>query len=267
LRVARFAARFSDFHVASETNALMRRMVDAGEVDALVPERVWQELARGLMEAKPSHMFAVLHACGALQRILPELAAVLDSGVMPVIDYAARQHYALPIRVAALLQGLHPAGTLSTTTTTTTTTTSTALDAHATEAINLLEQVCERLKIPNDCRDLARMRVREHATLQEAFSLDAAKLVRLLERCDAFRKPQRYMEMLISAESTEIAQLGDAARPWAQRAYLTALLQAAQSVNAGQVAALHPNAPEQIALAIHAARVAAVRVFQAQTAG
>ena len=76
LRVARFAARFADFTVAPETNALMRQMVDAGEVDALVPERVWQELARGLMEAKPSRMFEVLRDCGALARILPELDAL-----------------------------------------------------------------------------------------------------------------------------------------------------------------------------------------------
>src|SRR5690606_13537656 len=120
LRVARFAARFPQFVVAQETNLLMRAMVDNGEVDALVPERVWQELSRGLMETRPSRMFEVLRDCGALQRILPELDALwgvpqpeqhhpeIDTGVhvMMVVDYAADQQYSLSVRCAALLNDL-----------------------------------------------------------------------------------------------------------------------------------------------------------------
>ncbi|MBX9868265.1 MAG: multifunctional CCA addition/repair protein, partial [Burkholderiaceae bacterium] len=124
LRIARFAARFSQppfaFSLAPETLSLMQSMVQAGEVDALVAERVWQEIARGLMEAKPSRMFEVLRACGALQRLLPELDALwgvpqpekyhpeIDTGVhiMLVLDYAAERGYALPIRFAALLHDL-----------------------------------------------------------------------------------------------------------------------------------------------------------------
>ncbi|KAB2936986.1 MAG: multifunctional CCA addition/repair protein, partial [Rhodocyclaceae bacterium] len=120
LRVARFAARFADFRVAEETLALMRLMVDNGEVDHLVPERVWQELSRGLMEARPSRMLAVLHECGALAKILPELDRLfgvpqpaehhpeIDTGahVLRVVDQAAARHFALPVRFAALLHDL-----------------------------------------------------------------------------------------------------------------------------------------------------------------
>ena len=271
LRVARFAARFTDFHVAPDTNALMQRMVDAGEVDALVPERVWQELARGLMERQPSRMFAVLRDCGALQRILPELAALwgvpqpvqyhpeVDTGahVMLVIDYAAAQNYALPIRVAALLHDLGKGSTP-------------AAEwphhiGHEARSGMLVEQVCERLKIPNDCRDLARMTAREHGNVGQALALRAATLVSLLERCDAFRKPQRFLDMLISAECDHCGRPGYQTRPFGQRAYLAGALQAAQSVNAGQVAALHPAAPAKIAAAIHAARVAAVQAYRDHT--
>ena len=120
LRAARFLARFTDFTLAPETLQLMQQMVADGEVDALVPERVWQELARGLMEARPSRMFETLRTCGALQRIFPELNALwgvpqppqhhpeVDTGVhvMMVIDYAASRNFSLPVRFAALTHDL-----------------------------------------------------------------------------------------------------------------------------------------------------------------
>ena len=268
LRLARFAARFTDFTVAPETNLLMQKMVAAGEVDALVPERVWQELARGLMAAQPSRMFAVLRACGALARLLPELDRLwgvpqparyhpeIDTGahVMLVVDYAAQQHYDLPIRVAALLHDLGK-GT-------------TPPDqwphhhGHEARGVELVDQVCQRLKIPNDCRDLALMTAREHGNVGRAAELRAATIVTLLERCDAFRKPQRFIDMLHAAECDHRGRPGFVEQPFPQMTALAATLAAAQTVNGGQIAAdmvqRFPGEPQRIPEAIRAARVAAV---------
>ena len=265
LRVARFAARFGDFTVAPETNALMRDMVQAGEVDELVPERVWQEIARGLMEARPSRMFAVLRECGALVRILPELDALwgvpqpakyhpeIDTGVhvMLVIDYAAKQGYALPVRFAALThdlgKGVTPPEHWP------------AHRGHEALGVELVERVCKRLKIPSDCRDLAVMTAREHGKVTHAFELQAEDLVCLLERCDAFRKPQRFADMLLASSCDHFGRTGWESKPYPQVAHLQAVLAAAQSVNAGQVAQAHAGSPQGIAQAVHAARVAAAR--------
>jgi tRNA nucleotidyltransferase (CCA-adding enzyme) len=264
LRVARFAARFTDFRVAPETNALMRRMVRDGEVDALVPERVWQELARGLMEAKPSRMFEVLRDCGALARILPELDALwgvpqpekyhpeIDTGVhvMMVIDYAAQQGYDLPIRCAALMHDLGKGGTPPSEWP--------HHYGHEGRGVALVEQVCKRLKIPNDCRDLARMTAREHGNVGRALELRANTIVTLFERCDAFRKPQRFIDMLRASECDHRGRTGFADKPFPQAAYLQQALNAARSVNAGEVARRYGDQPQRIPDAIHAARVAAV---------
>jgi tRNA nucleotidyltransferase (CCA-adding enzyme) len=264
LRVARFAARFADFSIAPETVTLMRRMVEAGEVDALVPERVWQELARGLMEAVPSRMFAVLRQCGALARILPELDVLwgvpqpalhhpeIDTGVhvMMVIDYAARQQYSLPIRCAALMHDLGKGATPPEEWP--------KHHGHEARSVKLAEQVCKRLKIPNDCRDLAVMTAREHGNVGRALELRAGTIVTLFERCDAFRKPQRFIDMLCAAECDYRGRAGFDDRPFPQAAYLQAALQAAQAVNAGEVAQRHLDQPQRIAEAVHAARVAAV---------
>jgi len=268
LRVARFAARFADFRVADETNALMRQMVEAGEVDALVPERVWQELARGLMEKRPSRMFEVLRACGALQRILPELDALwgvpqperhhpeIDTGVhvMMVIDYAAQIGAGLPVRCAALFHdlgkgvtnpGLWPKH-----------------HGHEMHSEKLVNAVCKRLKIPNDCRDLALMTAREHGNIGRAFELRARTVVLLFERCDAFRKPQRFIDMLTASECDHRGRTGFAERPFPQKAYLQELLQTVQAVDSGAVAQLmrqrYPEQPERIPEAIRNARIRAI---------
>jgi tRNA nucleotidyltransferase (CCA-adding enzyme) len=264
LRVARFAARFADFSVAPETVALMRRMVEAGEVDALVPERVWQELARGLMEAKPSRMFEVLRQCGALARILPELDVLwgipqpelhhpeIDTGVhvMMVIDYAADRHFGLPIRCAALMhdfgKGETPPEEWP------------KHHGHEARSVRLVEQVCKRLKIPNDCRDLAVMTAREHGNVGRALELRANTIVTLLERCDAFRKPQRFVDMLHASECDSRGRTGFADRPFPQSACLQTALHAAQSVNAGEIAQRYLDRPQHIPQAVHAARVVAV---------
>lgn len=268
LRVARFAARFPEFSVASETNALMQHMVVAGEVDALVPERVWQELARGLMEQKPSRMFAVLRDCGALKRILPELDILwgvpqpaqhhpeIDTGVhvMMVVDYAAQQNYSLPIRCAALLhdlgKGVTPPEQWP------------RHHGHEMHSAKLVDVVCKRLKIPNDSRDLALMTAREHGNIGRALELRAATIVTLFERCDAFRKPQRFIDMLHAAECDHRGRTGFAERPFPQNAYLQSALMAAQTVNGGEIAMTmqqrYPEQPKRIPDAIHEARVQAV---------
>lgn len=264
LRVARFAARFQDFTVAPETNRLMQDMVVAGEVDALVPERVWQELSRGLMEARPSRMFEVLRACGALARILPELDVLwgvpqpekhhpeIDTGVhvMMVIDYAAARGFDLPIRCAALLHDLGKGATPPEQWP--------RHYGHEGKGVALVEQVCKRLKIPNDCRDLAVMAAREHGNVMRALEMRANTLVSLLERCDAFRKPRRFLDMVRASECDHRGRTGFHDTPFPQAAYLESVLRAAQSVNAGDIARSCAGQPQRIPEAIHAARVAAV---------
>ncbi len=265
LRIARFAARFADFTVAPETNEMMRQMVAAGEVDALVPERVWQELARGLMEAKPSRMFEVLRACGALARILPELDALwgvpqppqhhpeIDTGVhvMLVIDVAASRRYALPIRFAALTHDLGKGATPPAEWP--------RHHGHEGRSAALVRAVCQRLKIPNDCQDLALMTAREHGNVARALELRAVTVVSLLERCDAFRKPQRFVDMLRATECDYRGRSGFEQRPFPQAPYLEAMLAAAQSVKAGVIAAMFVQEPQRIPEAIRAARVELVR--------
>ncbi|UWE15962.1 multifunctional CCA addition/repair protein [Herbaspirillum huttiense] len=269
LRVARFAARFADFTVAPETNALMQRMVQEGEVDALVPERVWQELARGLMEHKPSRMFEVLRACGALQRILPELDALwgvpqpekwhpeIDTGVhvMLVVDWAAAQNFSLPIRFAALLHDLGKG----------TTPPEIWPRHHGHEARSelLAEDVCTRLKVPGECRDLALMTAREHGNVGRSFEMRPDTLVKFFARCDAFRKPQRFVDMLRASECDHRGRTGLELQPFPQAAYLEGALQAAQAIDAGAIAQQQAQ-PQRIPEAILAARTAQVAAYVEQ---
>jgi tRNA nucleotidyltransferase (CCA-adding enzyme) len=202
LRLARFAARFPGFQVAPETLALARRMVAAGEVDALVPERVWQELSRGLMQPRPSLMFQVLRDCGALQRLLPELERLwgvpqrpehhpeVDTGVhvMMVVDMAARLGAPLAVRFAALTHDLGKG--------TTPPPQWPRHIGHESRSVELLAGLSARLRVPGDCRELAQVVAAEHGNVHRSAGLDAAALVRLLERCDAWRRPQRFDEVL-----------------------------------------------------------------------
>jgi tRNA nucleotidyltransferase (CCA-adding enzyme) len=243
-------------------------MVNAGEVDALVPERVWQELARGLMEAKPSRMFEVLRNCGALARILPELDALwgvpqpekhhpeIDTGVhvMMVIDVAAAAGHDLTIRFAALTHDLGKGSTPPAEWP--------RHHGHEARSVKLVSAVCERLKIPNDCRDLALMTAREHGNVGRALELRPDTIVSLLERCDAFRKPQRFADMLHASECDHRGRSGFENRPFPQSGHLKMALAAAQAVDAGQIAAQtmerYPGQPQRIQQAIRAARIAAV---------
>lgn len=269
LRLARFAARFSDFTVAPETNELMKRMVAEGEVDALVAERVWQELARGLMEDKPSRMFEVLRDCGALVRILPELDALwgvpqpekwhpeIDTGVhiMQVIDCAAQLQRELPVRFACLMHDLGKAVTPSDNWP--------AHHGHEGLGVKLVEQVCKRLRVPTECRDLALMTAREHGNVGRALQLRANTIVTLLERCDAFRKPARFTQMLLATECDSRGRIGPnasyAEAPFPQLAHLETALAAARGVNAGEIAQGCADNPQRIPERVHAARISAVK--------
>lgn len=246
LRLARFAARFDDFTVAPETLELARRMVAAGEVDALVPERVWQELSRGLMQPRPSLMFEVLRACGALQRLLPELNRLWDDvsssvdnagvRVMHVLDRAARLDTPLPVRFACLTHAV-------------------AQD----RGRGVLRELSQRLRVPGECRELAEVVASEHGAVHHSAGLDATGALRLLERCDAFRKPQRFEQVLLACECVALKPVGV---PYAPRQRLLQALTLAQAVDTAVVAtaaqAQGLQGP-QIAERIQAARIGAVQ--------
>jgi len=242
LRVARFAARFADFTIAPDTQALMRAMVEDGEADALVPERVWQELSRGLMEPKPSRMFEVLRDCGALARVLPEVDRLwgvpqraeyhpeVDTGVhlMMVLDMSARLAAPLPVRFACLAhdlgKGTTPASVLP------------KHIGHEERSARLLKKVAGRLRVPTECSEIADVVAREHGNIHRSSEFGAGAVLRLLERCDAFRKPQRFADILLACECDARGRLGFEERPYPQRDRLLDALSAAQGVSTRDVA-------------------------------
>jgi tRNA nucleotidyltransferase (CCA-adding enzyme) len=242
LRTARFAARFAGFTIAPETMALMRDMVAAGEVDALVPERIWQELSRGVMERTPSRMFVVLRECGALARLMPELDRLfgvpqppqhhpeIDTGVhvMMVLDWAAAQGWTLPVRWAALLHDLGKG------------TTPAELwprhHGHEGRSVDLVKTLCARLRVPSDCRDLAVLVARDHGNAHRAEELRPATILELLERTDAFRRPERFAEFMQACEADFHGRTGYESRPYPPSDLLNKALAAALGVDAGEIA-------------------------------
>ena len=268
LRLARFAARFADFSVAPETLTLMREMVDSGEVDHLVAERVWQELARGLMEATPSRMFEVLRDCGALQRLLPEVDRLwgvpqradyhpeVDTGahLMMVLDMTARLGAPLTVRFACLGHDLGKG-----------TTPPDILPrhlGHEERSARLLKDLCERLRVPTECRELADVVAREHSNVHRSTDFGASALVRLLERCDALRKPQRMADILLACECDARGRLGHFESPYPQRQRLLTMLAAMQAVDTKNIAgnAMATGASgKKVGELIHQARVTAVQ--------
>jgi len=264
LRLARFAARLADFSVAPETIELMRGMVASGEVDHLVAERVWQELAKGLMEAAPSRMFEVLRQCGALTRLLPEVDALfgvpqradyhpeIDTGVhtLMVVDESARRGYSLPVRFAALTHDLGKA-----------TTPADLLPrhhGHEARGVRLATALCERLRVPNDCRDLALLAARYHGDVHRAAELRSSTLVTLLERTDALRRPERFQRLLEACQCDFNGRLGWADRRYESDRRLLAILAAVRTVDAGAIALACAD-KTKIPAMVHAARVAAIK--------
>jgi tRNA nucleotidyltransferase (CCA-adding enzyme) len=266
LRVARFAARFADlgFRVADETRELMRAMVDAGEVDALVPERVWQELARALGEDRPSRFFEVLRDCGALARLLPELDRLwgvpqpiqwhpeIDTGVhvMLVLDMAARLSSDLEVRFAALChdlgKGTTPPDILP------------SHKGHEGRGAALVDVLCDRFKIPNRCRELARITARDHGLVHKVDELRAGTILDLLEGADAIRRPARFQQMLIACEADYRGRTGYAERPYPQGERLRRLLEVVAGVDVGTIA-LAAREPRLIPERIRAARIGAIK--------
>ncbi|MFH1494587.1 MAG: multifunctional CCA addition/repair protein [Pseudomonadota bacterium] len=267
LRLARFAARFEQFSIAPETLELMREMVRNGEVDALVPERVWQELAKGLMERRPSRMFQTLRECGALIRILPEVDRLfgvpqpvqyhpeIDTGihVMMAIDYAANRDYPLEVRFAALTHDLGKGTTPQ-------------IEwprhiAHEQRSFELIKPLCVRLRVPNDCRDLALVTARFHGIAHRAEELRAETLLKLLQDSDALRQPQRFEYFLQACESDFCGRTGFDQQPFVQADMLRRGLEVVAAVDAGAVA-IQCVDPGQIRDQVHQARLRALKQWQ-----
>ena len=264
LRAARFAARFADFTISDETLSLMRQMVQNGEVNALVSERVWQELSRGLMENKPSRMFEVLRECGALKVILPELDALwgvpqppqhhpeIDTGVhvMMVIDYAAKQNFSLPVRFAALVhdlgKGTTPADILP------------RHIGHEERSVKLIKDVVARLRVPNDCKELAHIVAKFHGKLHAASKMRPDTLLKFLIELDAIRQPERFEDFLKACESDSRGRTGLENCALPETELVKTALKAALDVDAGAIAK-GMTEPEKIKQAVFVARLEAVK--------
>jgi tRNA nucleotidyltransferase (CCA-adding enzyme) len=241
LRVARFAARFPHFTVAPQTLALMARMVGDGEVDALVPERVWQELSRGLMEDHPGRLFEVLRECGALERLLPEVARLwgvpqppehhpeVDCGahLLLVLQACAQARAPLAVRWACLCHDLGKADTPPAQWP--------RHHGHEGRSAQRARELAERLRVPADCRELAELTAREHGHVHRSDTLAAAAVLRLLERCDALRRPERFESLLLACECDMHGRLGQASSDYPPRRRLGAALRALQQADTASV--------------------------------
>ena len=243
LRLARFAARFADFQTAPATAMLMREMVSTGEAAALVPERVWAEISTGLMEAHPERMVDVLRTCGALRVLLPEVNALwgvpqsaehhpeIDTGVhlMTVLQQAAAVAAPLDVRWACLMHDLGKS-----------TTPPVLLPrhiGHEARSVQLLRRIGQRLRVPVACTELAEVVAREHGHIHRSETLGAGALLRLLERCDALRKPERFAAVLQACACDARGRLHRDHSPYPQAERLGSALAAALAVATDTVAA------------------------------
>jgi len=238
LRVARFAARFAPlgFRVADETLALMRRITDSGEARTLVAERVWQETERALAEAHPEVFFETLRACGALAVIFPEIAALsgvpqpprwhpeIDTGVhvMLALQYAAGRGASGAVRFAALTHDLGKAQTPKADWP--------SHHGHEEFGVPLINELCDRLKVPNTHRELAILAARYHTLVHRALELRPATVLTLLESCDAFRRAERFAELLLACEADARGRTGRENAPYPQVGYLKQALTTAAGV-------------------------------------
>ncbi|MDN5871872.1 MAG: multifunctional CCA addition/repair protein [Nitrococcus sp.] len=271
LRLARFAARFTQlgFTIAPETLELCREMVTAGEVDALVPERVWQELARALMEPTPSAFVRVLRGCSALQQLFPELDRLfgvpqradfhpeVDTGAhaLLALDLSVQLSDQLPVRFAVLLHDLGKG-----------TTPATELPrhrGHEERGVPLVEAICARLRVPSACRELAKLVARHHLKCHRALELRPTTVVALLEALDTFRRPQRLPSFLAACEADARGRTGFEHRDYPQARYLTEAYQAAAAVPIQPLLDQGLQGP-QIAQALRRERIAAVARLRRQ---
>lgn len=266
LRVARFAARFASlgFKLADETLALMRAMSENGEVDALVPERIWQETFKALQTDAPAVFFQVLRACGALQRVFPEIDRLfgvpqpqkhhpeIDTGVhmLLVLEQATRLSDDVAVRFAALTHDLGKG--------------STPADilphhyGHEERSVKLVEALCTRLRVPKDYRELAVLVARYHGQAHRARELRADTLLKLFKGCDALRRPQRFAQFLLACEADARGRLRMEHAPYPQADYLRAALAAAGAVDA-QSLGCEPLEGAEIGVRLEAARLEAIK--------
>lgn len=263
LRVARFAARFVEFHIADETNTLMRQMVKNGEVDALVPERVWAELERALGEIRPSRFFEVLRDCSALEKLFPELERLygvpqptqyhpeIDTGVhvMLVLDQATRLSNDTQVRFAALLHDLGKG--------TTPKEEWPRHIGHEQHSVDLVKAICARFRVPNDYRDLAVLVARYHGDCHRADELRPATLLERLEALDAARRPERFEQFLLACQADIRGRPGYEDDPYPQAEILRTALRAYNSVDAQPLVATGLKG-EAIAQELHKRRVQAI---------
>ncbi|MDX1625300.1 MAG: multifunctional CCA addition/repair protein [Wenzhouxiangellaceae bacterium] len=266
LRLARFATRFPDFSIAEETLALCRDMVDSGEVDHLVPERVWQELSRALMHERPSRFIEVLRETGALERVLPEVDALfgvpqrpeyhpeVDTGlhVMMVLDQSARLGCDLPGRFACLVHDLGKALTPSAEWP--------SHRGHERAGLEPVDELCRRLRVPNDCAALARLVCRLHLVCHRALELRPARVVRLLGETDAWRRPERFEQFLAACEADHRGRKGLEDRSYPQAEFLRRARAATQDVDARAFVERGLAGPE-VGRAVEAERVDRVRAL------
>ncbi|HTR00942.1 MAG TPA: multifunctional CCA addition/repair protein [Candidatus Acidoferrum sp.] len=264
LRVARFAARFASlgFSVAPETLQLMRQLVEAGEMQHLIAERVWQELQRALETTAPQVFVRTLRDCGALAALLPELDQLfgvsqpeffhpeIDTGIhmLMVVEQAAALSNELCVRFAALMhdlgKGLTPSSMWPTHT------------GHEEAGVALIETLCERLRVPNDCRELAVLVSRLHTRCHKALKHKAEDLFTTLEQADALRRPQRFEQFLLACEADARGRLGLERRAYPQAERLRQALQAARAIDVAPLAAQYSK--QELGLAIKQARIAAI---------
>jgi tRNA nucleotidyltransferase (CCA-adding enzyme) len=265
LRLARFAARFADlgFTVAPETQALMKQMVDSGEVDALVPERVWQETERALGESRPDVYFQTLRDCGALAVIFPEIDALygvpqppkwhpeVDTGihVMLAVRYSAKINAPTSVRFAVLThdlgKALTPQAILP------------SHRGHEEAGVPLVEKLSQRLRVPNGFRELAVLGARHHAVVHKAAELRADTMLKLFETTDAFRRPERFSELLLVCESDARGRTGLEDNPYPQATYLQRARDAAAAVQLSEEERAGLKGPD-IGAKIRSQRLAAV---------
>jgi tRNA nucleotidyltransferase (CCA-adding enzyme) len=238
LRLARFAARFAPmgFQVAPETMALMRKMVEQGEVEALVAERVWQETEKALREDGASVFFQMLRDCGALKLVFPEVNALfgvpqpekwhpeIDTGVhtLMVLDQAVRLSPDTRVRFAALVHDLGKG--------TTPHAEWPGHKGHEERSVALIESLCDRLKLPSEYRELSIIVARYHGNVHRAFELRANTILGILEKIDAFRRPERFAQALLACEADSRGRLGLEENPYPQRQYLQAARDAAATI-------------------------------------
>ena len=268
LRTAKFAARLHDkgFEIAPETLEMMRAMVDNGEVDALVPERVWKETEAALVGPNCRVFFETLRSCGALRALLPEIDALfgipqpekwhpeVDTGLhtMMVLDQAEKMSDRLDVRFAALVHDLGKASTdkrhLP------------SHPGHEQRSVRLIRSLAKRLPVPRGCRELAVIVADYHTHCHRVFDLRPATIVRMLERSDAFRRAKRFERFLLACEADARGRAGLEDRDYPQADFLRGAFAAASNIDAAEIAADKVGA--EIGKALSSARTRAVKQYR-----